>query len=53
MMKKTGYGRIVNVSSGMGGITEIEGVDTTVYLSTLPDDGPTGTFFRKRAPILW
>jgi hypothetical protein len=30
-----------------------EGVDTTVYLSTLPDDGPTGLFFRKRAPILW
>jgi NAD(P)-dependent dehydrogenase (short-subunit alcohol dehydrogenase family) len=107
LMKKTGHGRIVNVSSGMGGITEMnggypgyrlskaalnastrvlseelkddnikvnalcpgwvrtdmggedahlspeEGVDTTVYLSTLPDDGPTGTFFRKRAPILW
>jgi NAD(P)-dependent dehydrogenase (short-subunit alcohol dehydrogenase family) len=107
LMKKTGYGRIVNVSSGMGGITEMnggypgyrlskaalnastrvlseeleddnikvnalcpgwvrtdmggenaplspqEGVDTTVYLSTLPDDGPTGLFFRKRAPILW
>jgi NAD(P)-dependent dehydrogenase (short-subunit alcohol dehydrogenase family) len=107
LMKKTGYGRIVNVSSGMGGITEMnggypgyrlskaalnastrvlseelkgdnikvnalcpgwvrtdmggedahlspeEGVDTTVYLSTLPDDGPTGAFFRKRAPILW
>jgi len=107
LMKKTGYGRIVNVSSGMGGITEMnggypgyrlskaalnastrvfseelkddnikvnalcpgwvrtdmggenahlspqEGVDTTVYLSTLPDDGPTGSFFRKREPILW
>jgi NAD(P)-dependent dehydrogenase (short-subunit alcohol dehydrogenase family) len=107
LMKKTGCGRIVNVSSGMGGITEMnggypgyrlskaalnastrvlseelkddnikvnalcpgwvrtdmggenahlspqQGVDTTVYLSTLPDDGPTGTFFRKRAPILW
>jgi NAD(P)-dependent dehydrogenase (short-subunit alcohol dehydrogenase family) len=107
LMKKTGHGRIVNVSSGMGGITEMnggypgyrlskaalnastrvlseeleddnikvnalcpgwvrtdmggadahlspeEGVDTTVYLATLPEDGPTGTFFRKRAPILW
>jgi NAD(P)-dependent dehydrogenase (short-subunit alcohol dehydrogenase family) len=107
LMKKTGYGRIVNVSSGMGGITEMnggypgyrlskaalnastrilaeeletnnikvnavcpgwvrtdmggedahlspeEGVDTTVYLSTLPADGPTGLFFRKRSPILW
>jgi len=107
LMKKTGYGRIVNVSSGMGGITEMnggypgyrlskaalnastrvlseelegdnikvnalcpgwvrtdmggedahlspeEGVDTTVYLSTLPADGPSGLFFRRRAPILW
>jgi NAD(P)-dependent dehydrogenase (short-subunit alcohol dehydrogenase family) len=107
LMKKTGNGRIVNVSSGMGGITEMnggypgyrlskaalnastrvlaeeleasnikvnavcpgwvrtdmggedahlspeEGVDTTVYLSTLPADGPTGLFFRKRSPILW
>ena len=107
LMKKAGYGRIVNVSSGMGGITEMnggypgyrlskaalnastrvlseelkndnikvnavcpgwvrtdmggknarlspqEGVDTTVYLATLPEDGPTGTFFRKREPILW
>ena len=107
LMKKAGYGRIVNVSSGMGGITEMnggypgyrlskaalnastrvlseelkddnikvnavcpgwvrtdmggenarlspqEGVDTPVWLATLPDDGPTGTFFRKREPILW
>ncbi len=107
LMKKAGYGRIVNVSSGMGGITEMnggypgyrlskaalnastrvlseelkddnikvnavcpgwvrtdmggenarlspqQGVDTPVWLATLPDDGPTGSFFRKREPILW
>jgi NAD(P)-dependent dehydrogenase (short-subunit alcohol dehydrogenase family) len=30
-----------------------EGIDTVVWLSTLPDDGPTGGFFRDRAPIPW
>jgi NAD(P)-dependent dehydrogenase (short-subunit alcohol dehydrogenase family) len=107
LMKKTGYGRIVNVSSGMGQLTEMnggypgyrlskvalnastrifseelegdgikvnslcpgwvrtdmggenanlsveEGVDTMVWLATLPDDGPTGLFFRERKPIPW
>jgi NAD(P)-dependent dehydrogenase (short-subunit alcohol dehydrogenase family) len=28
-----------------------EGADTAVWLATLPDDGPTGGFFRDRAPI--
>ncbi len=30
-----------------------EGADTPVWLATLPDDGPTGGFFRNRAPIAW
>jgi NAD(P)-dependent dehydrogenase (short-subunit alcohol dehydrogenase family) len=30
-----------------------EGADTAVWLATLPDDGPTGGFFRNRAPIPW
>jgi NAD(P)-dependent dehydrogenase (short-subunit alcohol dehydrogenase family) len=30
-----------------------QGVDTTVWLATLPDDGPTGGFFRDRRPIPW
>jgi len=30
-----------------------EGADTAVYLATLPDDGPTGGFFRDRQPIAW
>jgi NAD(P)-dependent dehydrogenase (short-subunit alcohol dehydrogenase family) len=30
-----------------------EGADTMVWLATLPDDGPTGGFFRDRKPIPW
>jgi NAD(P)-dependent dehydrogenase (short-subunit alcohol dehydrogenase family) len=30
-----------------------EGADTAVWLATLPDDGPTGGFFRDRKRIEW
>jgi NAD(P)-dependent dehydrogenase (short-subunit alcohol dehydrogenase family) len=30
-----------------------QGVDTTVWLATLPDDGPTGGFFHDRRPVDW
>jgi NAD(P)-dependent dehydrogenase (short-subunit alcohol dehydrogenase family) len=30
-----------------------EGADTAVWLATLPDDGPSGGFFRDRRPIPW
>ena len=30
-----------------------EGADTAVWLATLPDDGPTGGFFRDRQSIPW
>jgi NAD(P)-dependent dehydrogenase (short-subunit alcohol dehydrogenase family) len=30
-----------------------EGADTAVWLATLPDDGPTGGFFRDRKAIDW
>ena len=30
-----------------------EGADTVVWLATLPDDGPSGGFFRDRKPIPW
>ncbi len=30
-----------------------EGADTAIWLATLPDDGPTGGFFRNRKPIDW
>jgi NAD(P)-dependent dehydrogenase (short-subunit alcohol dehydrogenase family) len=106
-MRRGGYGRIVNVSSGMGQLNGMgggspayrvsktslnaltciladelrgtgilvnaacpgwvrtdmggreaprsveQGADTPVWLATLPDDGPTGGFFRDRQPIPW
>ena len=30
-----------------------EGVDTIIWLATLPDDGPTGGFFKDRESIPW
>jgi NAD(P)-dependent dehydrogenase (short-subunit alcohol dehydrogenase family) len=30
-----------------------EGADTAVWLARLPDDGPSGGFFRDRQPIPW
>lgn len=33
--------------------TPDEGADTAVWLATLPEDGPTGGFFRDRKPIEW
>jgi NAD(P)-dependent dehydrogenase (short-subunit alcohol dehydrogenase family) len=30
-----------------------EGADTAIWLATLPDDGPTGGFFRDRQPTGW
>ncbi len=30
-----------------------EGVDTVFWLATLPEDGPSGGFFRDRQPIPW
>ena len=107
LMRRNGYGRIVNVSSGMGQLSSMrsgapsyrlskaalnaltrilaaelerthilvnsmcpghvrtamggssaprsveQGADTAVWLATLPDDGPTGGFFRDRSPIPW
>jgi NAD(P)-dependent dehydrogenase (short-subunit alcohol dehydrogenase family) len=107
MMKQQGYGRIVNISSGMGQLTDMGGhspayrisktalnaltrilaaetanqnilvnsicpgwvrtamggpnaerspaqaAETIIWAATLPDDGPTGGFFRDRKPIDW
>jgi NAD(P)-dependent dehydrogenase (short-subunit alcohol dehydrogenase family) len=107
LMRRGGYGRIVNVSSGAGQLSDMnggapayrisktalnavtrvlnaelegsgilvnsvcpgwvrtdmggssarlsieEGADTPVWLATLPDDGPSGGFFRNREPIPW
>ncbi|MGK7875684.1 MAG: SDR family oxidoreductase [Xenococcaceae cyanobacterium] len=107
LMKTNNYGRIVNVSSGMGQLSDMngrypgyrisktalnaltriladelketnilvnsvcpgwvktdmggpnalrtpsQGVDTIVWLATLPDGGSTGGFFRDRQPLDW
>lgn len=45
------------VNTRMGGasapLTVEEGADTPVWLALLPEDGPTGGFFRKRQPAAW
>lgn len=45
------------VKTDMGGAnaerSPAEGADTAVWLATLPDDGPTGGFFKDRKPIPW
>jgi NAD(P)-dependent dehydrogenase (short-subunit alcohol dehydrogenase family) len=45
------------VATRMGGagapLSPEEGADTAVWLATLPEDGPTGGFFRRRKPIPW
>lgn len=107
IMKKANYGRIVNVSSGMGQLSDMnggyagyrfskvslnaltkilgdelkginilvnsvcpgwvrtdmggsnatksikEGAETVVWLATLPDNGPSGLFFRDKKQISW
>lgn len=45
------------VRTDMGGpqapVSPAEAAATPVWLATLPDDGPTGGFFRERQPIPW
>ncbi|MGH3089363.1 MAG: SDR family oxidoreductase [Rubrobacteraceae bacterium] len=107
LMRENGYGRIVNISSGLGAISEMgggspayrvskaglnaltrifaselrgtgvlvnsvcpgwvqtdmgssgaprsveDGADTPVWAATLPNNGPTGGFYRDRRPIDW
>jgi NAD(P)-dependent dehydrogenase (short-subunit alcohol dehydrogenase family) len=39
---------------GSGATKSVEdGADTPIWLATLPDDGPSGGFFRNRKPIAW
>jgi NAD(P)-dependent dehydrogenase (short-subunit alcohol dehydrogenase family) len=58
-----GSGVLVNtmcpgwVRTDMGGASAPksveDGADTAVWLATLPDDGPSGSYFRDRKPIPW
>lgn len=45
------------VKTDMGGpnapLEVSEGAQTSVYLATLPDDGPTGGFFFKHERLPW
>ncbi|GAB1545405.1 SDR family oxidoreductase [Scytonema sp. NUACC21] len=45
------------VKTDMGGSnaprTPEQGADTIMWLATLPDEGPTGGFFRDRKPLDW
>ena len=45
------------VQTRMGGagatLSPEQGADTPVWLALLPDDGPSGGFFRNRQPIAW
>lgn len=45
------------VHTEMGGMyaprTPEDGADTLTWLATVPDDGPTGGFFRDRKPVAW
>ncbi len=45
------------VATRMGGaaapLTPEAGADTPIWLALLPEDGPTGGFFRKRQPAEW
>jgi NAD(P)-dependent dehydrogenase (short-subunit alcohol dehydrogenase family) len=62
-VEEAGNGILVNslcpgwVRTDMGGRNARrsveEGADTAVWLATLPDDGPSGGFFRDREPIPW
>ena len=105
IMRENNYGRVVNLTSGMGQLSDMfggapgyrmacvcinamtrmfayelrgtnvlvnsvdpgwvrthsanatrsveEGVETTIWLATLPDGGPSGEFFRDKKPIAW
>jgi NAD(P)-dependent dehydrogenase (short-subunit alcohol dehydrogenase family) len=62
-VEERGHGILVNamcpgwVRTDMGGESAPrsveEGADTAVWLAALPDDGPSGSFFRDRRQIPW
>jgi NAD(P)-dependent dehydrogenase (short-subunit alcohol dehydrogenase family) len=46
-------GWVATDMGGAGGRPVADGASGIVWAATLPDDGPTGGFFRDRAPLPW
>ena len=46
-------GWVATDMGGRGGRPVAEGAAGIVWAATLPDDGPTGGFFRDRRPVAW
>jgi NAD(P)-dependent dehydrogenase (short-subunit alcohol dehydrogenase family) len=46
-------GWVATDMGGAGGRSVAEGAAGIVWAATLPDDGPTGGFFRDGRPIAW
>jgi NAD(P)-dependent dehydrogenase (short-subunit alcohol dehydrogenase family) len=46
-------GWVATDMGGAGGRPVREGAAGVVWAATLPDDGPTGGFFRDRRPVAW
>ena len=53
VMTDMGHADLPDYGEGVRPKTPAEGVDTPVWLATLPDDGPTGGFFLNRQPRDW
>ncbi len=46
-------GWVATDMGGPGGRPVAEGAASVVWAATLPDDGPTGGFFRDGQPLPW
>jgi NAD(P)-dependent dehydrogenase (short-subunit alcohol dehydrogenase family) len=46
-------GWVATDMGGAGGRPVVEGAAGIVWAATLPDDGPTGGFFRDGVPLPW
>jgi hypothetical protein len=62
LLRASRHPRIVNVSSGAGSLAGMggpggrpvaEGAASVLWAVDLPDDGPTGGFFRDGRPVAW
>jgi NAD(P)-dependent dehydrogenase (short-subunit alcohol dehydrogenase family) len=46
-------GWVATDMGGSGGRPVADGARSVVWAATLPDDGPTGGFFRDGRPVAW